>query len=129
MTFSALLPSADGRSTMMRPVCVSLRMMSPLGATRIARAPGRSLANTSTLKPAGTESFALAGLSMNFGKLLADGVSYGAGSLARSTRCLRPGKSFFQSASPFTGPAAGGAGGGRNPAGGGASLKLPSFSA
>src|SRR5262249_8616105 len=103
--------------------------MSPFGATRIARGPVRLLANTSTLNPGGSDNFAPAGLSTNFGKFDAEDVSKGGGSFATSIRCTRPGTSFFQSASPFGGPAFADGGGGLKPCGGGASLNVPSFNA
>ena len=126
----AVVPSAEGRSTFTRPACVSVTKMSPLGATVIARGPARSFTNTSALNPAGSDSFAPAGLSMKRGKLLAEGDAYGAGSFARSMRCTRPGLSFFQSATPCGAGAAGRAPPGGGPkARGGAGLKVPSFSA
>ncbi len=130
-TLAAVVPSAEGRRTFTRPVCVSVSRMSPFGAKRIARGACTLLVNTSTLKPSGTDSFAFAGLSTSFGKLAAEGVSNGTGRLATSMRCTRPGTSFFQSASPFGGPALGG---GASPGGGpnrgrGASLNVPSFTA
>src|SRR5262245_55763522 len=106
--------------------------MSPFGATRMARGPPRPLANTSTLKPAGTFGAAPSGRCTKRGKLLADGVSNGAGSLSRSILWTTPGASFFQSASPLAGAAAGGGPKPPPPGGrprGGASLNVPSFTA
>ena len=52
-TLAAVVPSADGRITLTRPLWVSVRKMSPFGATRMARGPVQPLAKTSTLKPGG----------------------------------------------------------------------------
>src|SRR5262249_34349699 len=109
---------------------------------RIARGLVMSFANTSTLKPGGSCSFASAGLSTSRGKFAEEGVSNGGGSAATSTLCTRPGWAVFQAGVPFGGPPVGGAlqpGGpaladGVMPGGGPrrsgvASLNVPSFSA
>ncbi len=49
------------------------------------------------MNPAGSWSFASAGFGTTRGKSRPIGVANGGGSLATSTRCVRPGKSFFQS--------------------------------
>ena len=59
---------------------------SPLAATIMRRGPSSWLANTSMLKPAGSDSFAPAGCATIVGGLRADSVANGAGRFAMSMR-------------------------------------------
>src|SRR5580658_6020296 len=103
VTLFALVPSAEGRMTLMRPAAVSARKISPFGATRMVRGACRLLANTLTTKPAGTCSFARCGLGTILERLAFEGVSNGGGKFATLTRCTRPGASCRQSSEPAFG--------------------------
>src|SRR5437899_2565337 len=67
------------RRTRMRPELVSTTKISPLGAVRIIRGPLSPLANSSTLKPAGTCGTADAGRDTTRDELLLEGVAPGLG--------------------------------------------------
>ena len=96
----ASAPSA-ARSTRIRPSRVSDMKMSPLGATMMSLGPESPERKTLTVKPAGTDRDAPAGLSTTLGPLPAESVAKGGGSFAMSTECTAPGASWRQSpASP-----------------------------
>src|SRR6185436_13783334 len=93
---ATVAPSADGFSTLMRPCPDSATKMSPFGATRMTRGPSTSRVNTSILNPGGSFSVASPGFGWMAGKSRAEAVANGAGSLATSMRCVRPGASSCQ---------------------------------
>src|SRR5207245_11501134 len=94
-----LRPSGAGCSTDRRPPRVSVTKMSPLGATTIRGGPCRSDANSPISKPGGAFGCAYAGRGISLGGLRAEEELKGAGRFAKSILCVRPGASFFQSAS------------------------------
>ncbi len=96
--FSTFDPSLVGRRTVIFPsgrLCDT--KISPFGATRITRAPAKSVAKGATEKPGMAFSAASAGFGTTFDRLAAVGVSSGAATSSGEILRIRPGVSPCQS--------------------------------